>query len=371
MKNLTVVALRCASKMTKKILKYLILLALLPAFCFAEQIEIRESAPEVYVVKKGDTLWDISNLYLYQPWLWPQLWRTNIHITNPHLIYPGDELRLYINDQGEPVLDVVRETPKAEIKMSPSGDKTYKPAKPIPALPWSVIKTYVEHDMIMTQENYDKHPYILGNQDGAVHFATDDLVLSKSVRGRAESYRVVRLQNEIHDLEGNFLGVQVRHLADAEPFESKLDKQVLVEIKKASFEIKRGDKLIPTTVHDPDTIMLQAAEAQRGHIVDDLEQHDLLGKYNVVVLDLGGNDVSAGTVMGIYAQGPKIIDGEQPSYEGENNFLRSAFSVDDEITQPALKVGELVVFKVFEKASYALITRSAKIIRKGAIVAKP
>ncbi|MFT5675811.1 MAG: hypothetical protein ACI808_001743, partial [Paraglaciecola sp.] len=261
--------------------------------------------------------------------------------------------------------------PKTEIKISPSGDKTFKAPEPIPALPWSVIRAYVEHDMIMTQENYDKHPYILGNQDGAVHFATDDLVLSKSVRGRAESYRVVRQQNEIYDLEGNFLGVQVRHLADAEPFESKLDKQVLVKIKQASFEVKRGDKLIPTKDVDPDTITLRPADEQRGYIVDDLEQHDLLGKYNVVVLDLGGSDVSPGTVMGIYAQGPKIIDSEQPRYEGENNYLRSAFSVDDEITQPALKVGELVVFKVFEKASYALITRSAKIIRKGAIVAKP
>jgi hypothetical protein len=357
--------------MTKKILKYLILLVLIPTICFAEQIEIKESAPEVYIVKKGDTLWDISNLYLYQPWLWPQLWRTNTHITNPHLIYPGDELRLYINEQGEPILEVVREAPKTEIKISPSGDKTFKAPEPIPALPWSVIRAYVEHDMIMTQENYDKHPYILGNQDGAVHFATDDLVLSKSVRGRAESYRVVRQQNEIYDLEGNFLGVQVRHLADAEPFESKLDKQVLVKIKQASFEVKRGDKLIPTKDVDPDTITLRPADEQRGYIVDDLEQHDLLGKYNVVVLDLGGSDVSPGTVMGIYAQGPKIIDSEQPRYEGENNYLRSAFSVDDEITQPALKVGELVVFKVFEKASYALITRSAKIIRKGAIVAKP
>ena len=357
--------------MAKKILKYLILLVLLPVICFADQIEIKESAPEVYIVKKGDTLWDISNLYLYQPWLWPQLWRTNTHITNPHLIYPGDELRLSTNEKGESVLEVVRETPKAVIKISPSGEKTIKAAQAIPALPWSVIKPYVEHDMIMSQESYDKHPYILGNQDGAVHFATDDLVLSKSIRGRADSFRVVRQQNKIHDLEGNFLGVQVRHLADAEPFESRLDKQALIKIKQASFEIKRGDKIIPATELEPETIILQAADVQRGYIIGDLEQHNLLGRFNVVVLDLGANDVSAGTVMGIYAQGPKIIDSEEPQYEGENNFLRSAFSVDDEIAQPALKVGELVVFKVFEKASFALITQSSKIIRKGAIVAKP
>jgi len=357
--------------MGKKIFNYLILLALLPAICFAGNLVIKESAPEIYIVEKGDTLWDISNMYLNQPWLWPQLWRTNVHITNPHLIYPGDELRLRINEDGEPVMVIVREAIKAEIKISPGGNKVLKPAEPIPILPWSLIKPYIEHDMIMAQADYDRHPYILGNEEGAVHFVTDDLVMSKSIRGNADNYQVVRQQNEIYDLHGNLLGLQVRHLADAIPFESKLDKQVLIKIKRARFEVKRGDKLIPATKDTADAMELIPADQQRGYIVDDLEQHNLLGKYNVVILDLGGQDLTAGTVMGVYAQGPNIIDTDKPQYEGENNFLSNAFSRGDEILQPALKVGELVVFKVFDKASYALITQSTKIIRRGAIVAKP
>ncbi|MFT4994495.1 MAG: hypothetical protein ACI965_001525 [Paraglaciecola sp.] len=357
--------------MGNNMFNYLILLALLPMICFADKLVIKASAPEIYIVEKGDTLWDISNLYLNQPWLWPQLWRTNVHITNPHLIYPGDKLRLRINEDGEPVMEIVREAAKAEIKISPGGDKVLKPVEPISTLPWSMIKPYIEHDMIMAQEDYDLHPYILGNEEGAVHFVTDDLVMSQSVQGNADNYRVVRQQNKIYDLHGNVLGLQVRHIADAIPFESKLDKQVLIKIKQARFEVKRGDKLIPATKDYADPIELIPAGQQRGHIVDDLEQHNLLGKYNVVILDLGAREVTAGTVMGIYAQGPNIIDTDQPQYEGENNFLRNAFSRGDAVLQPALKVGELVVFKVFDKASYALITQSTKIIRRGAIVAKP
>ena len=357
--------------MGKKIFNYLIFMALLPAICFADKLVIRESAPEVYIVKKGDTLWDISNIYLNEPWLWPQLWRTNVHISNPHLIYPDDELRLRFNEKGEPLIEIMRAALKSEIKISPEGGKVLKPAEPIPTLPWSMIKPYIEHDMIMTQQDYDKHPYILGDEEGAVLFVTDDLVVSKSVRGKTDKYRVVRQQNEIHDLSGNFLGLQVRHVADAIPFESKLDKQVLIKIKSARFEVKRGDKMISATEDYSDSMELVAAEGQRGHIVDDLEQHDLLGRYNVVILNLGATEVTAGTVMGIYAQGPNIIDTYKPQYEGENNFLRNAFLIGEEIPQPALKVGELVVFKVFDKASYALITRSTKIIRRGAIVAKP
>ncbi len=106
-------------------------------------------------------------------------------------------------------------------------------------------------------------------------------------------------------------------------------------------------------------------------VLNDLEQHNLLGRYNVVVLDLGADQVSAGTIMGIYRQGPRIIDGKQPKYEGESNIIRSAFNRGDEITQPALKVGEVVVFKTFDTASYALITKSARVIKRGMIVAKP
>ncbi len=50
---------------------------------------------EVYVIKKGDTLWDLSDTYLKDPYQWPELWQRNQYITNPHLIYPGNSLRLY------------------------------------------------------------------------------------------------------------------------------------------------------------------------------------------------------------------------------------------------------------------------------------
>ncbi|MFB1035898.1 MAG: hypothetical protein QMC38_11190, partial [Sinobacterium sp.] len=74
---------------------------------------------------------------------------------------------------------------------------------------------------------------------------------------------------------------------------------------------------------------------------------------------------------GIYSQGPRIIDGKQPKYEGEADRNRSAFNQGDKISQPALKIGEVVVFKAFDKASYALITKSARVIKRGMIVARP
>lgn len=48
-----------------------------------------------YTVKKGDTLWDISNRYFNTHWRWPQIWSENQQIMNPHRIFPGERLRLY------------------------------------------------------------------------------------------------------------------------------------------------------------------------------------------------------------------------------------------------------------------------------------
>ena len=75
-----------------------------PFISLAEQLKINDDAPTTYIVKKGDTLWDISSVFLNQPWLWPKLWRLNPEIKNPHLIYPGDTISLIFDENGEPQL---------------------------------------------------------------------------------------------------------------------------------------------------------------------------------------------------------------------------------------------------------------------------
>jgi hypothetical protein len=69
---------------------------------------LREGVPEVYVVQRGDTLWDIAAHFLRDPWRWPDIWHVNPEIANPHLIYPGDIIRLIWVD-GEPRLVLDRE----------------------------------------------------------------------------------------------------------------------------------------------------------------------------------------------------------------------------------------------------------------------
>lgn len=341
------------------------------AVSVANATEIKQNAPELYTVKKGDTLWQIAGMYLEQPWLWPKLWQKNAYIQNPHLIYPGDVIRLLVKPNGEVELELVR-SEKKQIKLSPKTYKTIKVAEPIPALPWELLNSYVRKDMVIATGDYDALPYLLGDQEGAVRFATGDTVLGKHNSTGATQFKVIRSRKEIFNHDGESLGLWVQHISSAEQTSTNLDAGVLVEITDAKQEVKPGDRLLPmTAMEGQSNLALNAATTQLGKIITSLHDHALLGKYDIAIIDLGELEVEPGTVMGIYSQGPDIIDGDPIEYEEVEGLTNVSFIFNDQIQQPALKVGELVVFKVFDAASFGLITSSTKVIRSGSWVAKP
>ncbi|MBC3766613.1 LysM peptidoglycan-binding domain-containing protein [Neptunicella marina] len=358
--------------MKARLAKWLLLLISIPGLCIAASV--KPDAPETYTVKKGDTLWDISSMYLDKPWQWPELWRNNTNIVNPHLIYPGDILTLVINQHGEAELALNRspEVTKPLIKLSPQGKRVKKEAEPVPTLAWSVIEKFVTKDQVMSEDAFDALPVVLGDADAGIRFASGDLVITDKLPDIEGQYAIVRREGELIDLDGNVLGIHARYVAKATLSINESKDMTLVNVTDSQFEANRGDRLIPyqPTKHEK-ALGLVPANQQVGHILTNLKQYQLMGKYDVVALDLGRDDVVPGTVMGVYTQGPAINASKNPTYKGETSWLDSIFEFADEKQQPAIKVGELVVFNVFENSSYALITRSAKVIKRGAIVAHP
>ena len=328
---------------------------------------LKEDAPTRYTVKKNDTLWDIASLFLDHPWQWPELWRKNTQIDNPHLIYPGDVLVIRMED-GQPTLVVERQ--KVSRVLSPTSNTIVKPS-PIDLLAWKDIAPFMGKFTILDESHFAELPRLLGNETGAVRFAVEDFVLTHAADGSNDQYMVVREAGKIMNPEGEVLGVKVVQVAKAEVVEDQAAGNWVVKIVGSKQEAQRGDKLLRMPSEDTSDMALKAAEYQKGKVVNSLHDHSMLGKYDVVVLDLGSGDVEAGTVMGIYRQGPTIIDGETPRYETEGSATLTPFNQSERIEQPAYKVGEVVVIKTFSKASYGIITQARDFVKVGAIVAAP
>ena len=138
----------------------------------ADTIALRDDHPNVYYVKKGDTLWDISGRFLENPWQWPELWHDNPDIDNPHLIYPGDEIRLFWQD-GEPRLAVNRDNVKrtklsdGTVKLTPRVREVDRDSA-IPAIPMSAIQSYLKDALVMDRDEILAAPYLIGGQDRRV-----------------------------------------------------------------------------------------------------------------------------------------------------------------------------------------------------------
>src|SRR5690606_10050660 len=118
-------------------------------------IPLAADAPDQYVVKRGDTLWDISKVFLREPWYWPEIWYVNPQIANPHLIYPGDVLRLVYVD-GQPRLTMER---GGETVEGGRGGKRLSPevrreplSQAITAIPYDIVASFMGRPTLLTRE---------------------------------------------------------------------------------------------------------------------------------------------------------------------------------------------------------------------------
>ncbi|WP_254789885.1 LysM peptidoglycan-binding domain-containing protein, partial [Vibrio cholerae] len=129
-------------------------------------LALKPNAPTTYTVVKGDTLWDISALYLDSPWLWPRLWQVNPEIDNPHLIYPGDKLTLFWRD-GQPELSL-----KPMRKLSPQVRVLEKQA--VPTVQEGLVLPYLQSDRLMAKTALQGSVRVIGSSEGRQYLTKQD-----------------------------------------------------------------------------------------------------------------------------------------------------------------------------------------------------
>ncbi len=323
---------------------------------------VKPDYPERYVVVKGDTLWDIAARFLEDPWRWPEVWENNQQIANPHLIYPGDVLTLvYI--EGRPVIQVQRnvkqQTKLPEVRLSPKvREESLNQA--IPTIPIDAIKQFLTRPRVVTENELEAAPYIVSSSDRHLIAGPGNRVYVRGLKDVQQAeYAVVRpgVVYRNPDDPDQILGYEAINVADARVKE--LGDPATLEITSASLEVLNGDRLLPTDDTMPDTSFSPRAPANmvKGHILAVPGGVSLIGQFQVVAIDLGRQQ--------------EMVPGHVLAIKQAGEVIRDRYQDNDPVKMPDERAGVLMVFRVFDRISYALVMKAQRTIHVGDVVTNP
>jgi hypothetical protein len=340
-------------------------------------------------VQRGDTLWDISAKFLKEPWRWPQIWRLNKEqIRNPHLIYPGNVVRL---DRSGPSLSL--ETPGRESTGKPGGTGRLEPrvrteplaVEAIPTIPYSVIEPYLSQPLVIERGGLDGAPRILATQEGRYNIGTGSRAYVTGMGDAKEPiWQVYRPGGALIDPETNeTLGYEAIFLGNARL--TRLGNPATIQVVSSKREIGEGDRLLIAPQPQIFSYAPHAPEKPvRGRIISvydgrtdarvDYYRAGTAGNYltvwetgplSIVAINRGARDgLEPGNVLAMYSSFTVTRDRSTGPF-----YLGSPRPVPVQL--PEERYGLMLVFRVFEGISYALTLQAERQITVGDVVTQP
>ncbi len=317
--------------------------------------EVKPNAPKNYVVRRGDTLWGIANMFLRDPWHWPEIWYLNPDIHNPHLIYPGDTVRLALRSDGHTALQVVRGTrgnggQLPETRLEPML-RSSPLEGPIATIPYSVIAAFLSRPGVLTTDEVKQAPYILALADDHQIAGTGHELYVKKLDGDTGArYSVMHIDEPLVDPDsGHQYGNLAIYSGTAQLTQpGRIAKLVLTDSAR---ETLQGDVLVsedpsPTT----DFVPRVPAEPVSGRVMAVVDNVLLAGQFEVVAINRGAKDgLERGSVLTVDQVRGRVTD--QCAQIEENSTCW--FHPTEKL--PSERAGTLLVFKTDEFMSYALI----------------
>ncbi len=337
----------------------------------AEQVTLNPDHPDRYVVVKGDTLWDISERFLNEPWRWPDVWQVNPQIRNPHLIYPGDTLVLSFID-GKPQISLASESTPMEnqpepdqakgslVKLSPSVRTSAIP-KAIPAIPIDAIQQFLTRPYVADKRQLDLAPYVVDFADEHIAGGSGFRAYVRAIQGeKNKKFDVVRPGKPYRDAQtGEILGYEALFIASSEL--ERTGDPATVLLSSTELEVLKGDRLIPATEDKPLATFFPKPPKRKVHgsIIAVLGGVNQIGQYNIVVVDRGQSDgLESGTVLAIDQRGGVVRDTVT-----ENSR--------DTVKLPNERAGTLMIFRTFPRVSFGLVMRATKALHVNDRVRNP
>jgi LysM repeat protein len=351
--------------------------------------ELSPNAPDEYTVKRGDTLWAISGVFLTTPWRWPELWGMNLQeIRNPHRIYPGQQLVLDKSNGRAPLRlrqagGAADGPPTNTLRVSPRTRYESLADSALPTLQANLIEPFLAEPLVVDETTLLRAPRIVAGPENRVLLTRGDRAYARGQtgaqlsdeRGQPLDFRVFRNATPIKDpTTGEVLGDEAQYVGRANLVrgeamqqtpgkDGKLQTDIIpatIDIVGAKEDMRVGDRLLPEperqlvsyTPRAPVTPVNGQIVSVYGSAVVNASQNQ------VVVINKGTRDgVETGHVMAILKDGARVID--------KTDGTRTPIKLPNE------RNGLLMVFRPFERVSYALILEITDGVRVGDRITNP
>ncbi len=333
-------------------------------------VAIAPNAPDTYTVKRGDTLWGIAKVFLRDPWFWPEIWQVNDQIQNPHLIYPGDTLRLVYID-GRPRITLQRNTVERGDSARVEPRVRSQPlASAVTTIPYETIAAFMSHPTVLSSEQIDAAPYVFATRDSHVILSDGDTMYARGFRDPVEvgtHYNVVRVGDPLRDPDDNRI-VGYDGIFTGSGHVTRTGDPTTLVMTESHRETVPGDKLFAGGVDVPlDFIPSPPKVKVNGRIMAVSDGVTVIGQYQVVVINRGARDgLSPGNVLAVFEVGGYQRDTANKGFLGGMSRLGAK-----NVQLPDERTGTFMVFKTFDQISYGLIMEAKNIVRVADRVENP
>jgi len=319
-------------------------------------LTLSETAPEHYTVQAGDTVWDIASLFLREPWRWQELWVSNEHIDDVHAIEPGDVLSVVWGD-GRPTL---KATERGDVTLSPSLRRGPLHAA-IPAIPQAQIAPFLRQHRVIESAALGQVPYVVATDADRLLSSVGDTLYSRGIGVNTGTYHLVRQEAALIDpLTEEDLGIFVTDIGRAS-VNSSLSSEGLsaLVVTQARQEVRLGDRLLPV-----DKVMAQAAYHPQAPAV-------LIENALIIAAASGMAQISALDIVAINRGARESV------HEGDVLMIQQRPPpAEDSLTAqsvvlPDRRAGVLMVFAVFDRASFGLVLEANRPLAVGDALRSP
>jgi len=318
--------------------------------------ELAENAPDSYTVKRGDTLWHISGMFLKSPWRWPELWGMNLEqIHNPHLIYPGQLLVLEkIDGMARLKLGTTVGGVGDTVKLSPSIRSESSESAAVASIPMNLIAPFLTDAMIFDANEMATAPRIVAVQENRMLLQRGDTAYVAGDLGNTRSWQIFREPKALVDPDTKqILGYEARYVGSADrkqDGESRpgaesggLNVPSTFTITSNKEDVATGDRLAPATVRDfAPFVPHPPASPVNGKVVSLYGDALSAGSNQIVSLNRGARDgLERGTVLALWHEGAVTKD--------------TTVERGKAIKLPDERIGVVFVFRVFDRMAYGLV----------------